>query len=376
MKRRNLTLFAIAVALCTSQLFAQQPDSADRIMKKVADKLATVKQLGYRYKFEYSFPSQDRTAIQEAMAILDLKPADGSTQFRFQFVSDDRVDTYNGAERFLLDKKGKKLYVESKPSFDSSGSISLMNSPLSMKFALPRIIADSSIQKKVSSVQVNGREQYLIEFWLPKRIVNSDGSIAETRSDNTNRFQLKVDKEILLPIEVIQTSDKNDEIIKTSYTEITERPTPPSASSWYYSTYSNEYALQKRDKLSLMGPGKIAPEFSLIGFSNDSKTSLGGLKGKVVLLEFWIAHCGFCISAVPKLNAFNQNYRDKGVEVISINMYDPTPTIETFKKKHKPEYTILTGGDSIATLYGVDAYPAFVLIDRSGAVVYYYIGLE
>ena len=68
MKRRILVFFAIA--LCSSHLFAQRPNSAEAIMKKVADKLATVKLLGYKYRFEYSYPSQDRTSIQEAEAYL------------------------------------------------------------------------------------------------------------------------------------------------------------------------------------------------------------------------------------------------------------------------------------------------------------------
>ena len=37
---------------------------------------------------------------------------------------------------------------------------------------------------------------------------------------------------------------------------------------------------------------------------------------------------------------------------------------------------LLVRGDSIATMYGVDAYPALVLIDRSGTIVYSSSGLE
>jgi thiol-disulfide isomerase/thioredoxin len=178
-----------------------------------------------------------------------------------------------------------------------------------------------------------------------------------------------------LPVEVIQTNDKDDELLKTTFAEATETPAAPAESSWYFSTYQKEYTLQKTERLTLIEPGKIAPVFSLDAFERASKVSFDHFKGKLVLLEFWIAHCGFCIAAVPKLNGLYSKYAKQGVELVSINMYDPAATIESFKKRNKPEFAILTGGDSMAAQYGVDAYPAIVLIDRSGKVIYSSSGL-
>jgi thioredoxin-related protein len=56
-------------------------------------------------------------------------------------------------------------------------------------------------------------------------------------------------------------------------------------------------------------------------------------------------------------------------------MHDPPATIDFFKNKNKPEYVILTGGDSIAKAFGVEGYPAVVLIDKNGKVVYSSSGL-
>jgi thiol-disulfide isomerase/thioredoxin len=374
MKRNPILLAAVILTIAT-QLHAQQIPSPVRVMQKVADKLASVKHLGYKYRFEYSVPSQDRTRVAQGVAFLDLKPEDGTSQFRFQFDFEDLMNTYNGTEQFYLEKKGKKLHVESKPMFKSQGNISLQNSPLSLKYALPKIIADKSIPKKVSLTRTGNRDHYVIEFSLYKGALNSAGEIIETGPEMTSKYQLKVDKSTFLPVEVIETNDKSDATLTTTYSEVTEKPPSPAAPSWYFSTYQNDYALQKKEKLVLIESGKAAPGFSLDGFASTTKTSLDQYKGKLVLLEFWITHCGFCIAAVPKLNSIHQNYRDKGVEVISINMYDPAATIESFNKKHKAEYMILTGGESIAGSYGVESYPAIVLIDRSGKVVYSTSGL-
>ena len=369
-------ILAAALFLFATNLNAQELLSPERVMQKVADKLTAVKMLGYKYTFEYKYPSQDRQMVEKAAAFIELKPADGASQFRFQFSGADRFDIYNGAERFILDKKTKKLHVDSKPVFNSFGNINLQNAPIALKSALPKIIADASIPKKVTLTASANRGQYLIEFSLLKRIINSSGDIIDIRPDLTNIYRVLVDKATLLPVEVEQSSDKNDEIIKTTFAEITEKPVVPTALSWYFSTYQNEYAIQKKEKLILIDAGKTAPEFNLAAFESGAKASIDQYKGKLLLLEFWIAHCGFCISAVPKLNDVSRRFRDKGLETVSINMYDPPATIDSFKKTTKPEFTILTGGDSIAAVYGVEAYPAFVLIDGAGKVIYSSSGLE
>lgn len=374
--KRNSVLLAVSFLLLSTQIFAQVNPSPERILQKVVDKLRSVKTLGYKYGFELKTPSQDRLFTEQADAFLDLQPSDGASDFRFQFSGSGGFTAYNGTEQFTLDKKGKKVFVESNPSFKSFGSIYLQNSPLSLKYALPKVLADRTIQKKVSQVRSGGRRQYLIEFSLRKAIINSAGEIIEIRPDHTNILRLTVDRSTLLPVEVIQSNDKNDEVLKSTFSNITEKPAAPETQSWFFSSYLNEYTLQTKDKLTLIETGKNAPEFSLAAFESDEKTSPGKFKGKLLLLEFWIAHCGFCIAAVPKLNEINKKYQEKGLEMLSINMYDPKATIESFKRKNKPEYPILTGGDSVAPAYGVNSYPAFVLVDRSGNVVYSSSGLQ
>ena len=373
--KRLSTLLIATLFVFAAQIAAQEIASPEQVMQKVADKLAAVKHLGYRYNFDYSVPSQNRSRVAQGVAFLDLKPEDGTSQFRFRFIFDDLDDTFNGTERFLIDKKGKKLYVETKPLFKSFGNISLQNSPLSLKYALPKIIADRSIPKKVTSIRMGGLDGYLVEFALYKGTLSSAGDIIETGPEMTNKYQLKVDKKTLLPVEVIETNDKGDEVLTTTYTEVSEKPIAPPGPSWYFSTYQNEYALTKKEKLTLIESGKLAPAFKLAGFATGQTVSLNRYKGKLVLLEFWIAQCGFCIAAVPKLNETARKFKEKGLEIVSVNMYDPAATIELFKKKNKPEFMIVTGGESIAAPYGVEAYPALVLIDRSGKVVYSSSGL-
>jgi thiol-disulfide isomerase/thioredoxin len=369
---KYILLSSIAVLLfATSPARSQKSPSPDVVISRVAAKLATVKTLGYKYTFEYNYPGRATQRLVAARAYLELQPVDQKDGFKFQFIGDDRSSVYNGSERFITDKKSKKLYVDNSPSFDSVGDIFLQNSPLSLKYALPKLGSDKKIIKKLAST----REYYLLEFSLTKSAITAGGEIQETRADQNATYVVTVDRKTFLPVAVLQTNDKNDESLKTSFSDITEKPAMPENQSWYFSSYK-DYQLEKKEKLTLIQTGNASPDFKLAGFGSDSSISLDQYKGKLVLLEFWIAHCGFCITAVPKINAIAQRFRDKDLQVISINMHDPTSTIEFFKNKNNPQYTILMGGDSVANAFGVEAFPAIVLVDKSGKVVYSSSGMD
>jgi hypothetical protein len=95
-------------------------------------------------------------------------PQTPPSRFRFQFESADKFTIYNGVERFTLDKKQKQISVQNKPSFPPFGDILLHNSPLALRYALPKIAEDPTIPKKVSIDRWEGRDVYLIEFRWPR----------------------------------------------------------------------------------------------------------------------------------------------------------------------------------------------------------------
>jgi thiol-disulfide isomerase/thioredoxin len=67
--------------------------------------------------------------------------------------------------------------------------------------------------------------------------------------------------------------------------------------------------------------GKPAPDFSGDFAINGKITKISALKGKVVLLDFWAVWCGPCVGAFPHLRDLNDQFHDKGLEIIGVTKY-------------------------------------------------------
>jgi peroxiredoxin len=116
------------------------------------------------------------------------------------------------------------------------------------------------------------------------------------------------------------------------------------------------------------GERKVAPDFSLNDASGKA-VKLADFKGKVVLLNFWATWCGGCKVEIPELIEFQGKYKDSGFEVIGVSTdSDGWKVVKPFVAEKKINYTILLGADDICKLYGVDAMPMTLLIDRDGRI--------
>jgi thiol-disulfide isomerase/thioredoxin len=120
--------------------------------------------------------------------------------------------------------------------------------------------------------------------------------------------------------------------------------------------------------------GAAAPAFDVKGLDGKSY-SLTSLKGKPVLLDFWATWCGPCRKAAPAVEKMYQDYKDKGLVVIAVDVGDDRATLDDFLKKTPLPFPVVLGGDSaITAAYHVEAFPTLVMIGRDGKVVAHQIG--
>lgn len=116
------------------------------------------------------------------------------------------------------------------------------------------------------------------------------------------------------------------------------------------------------------GGSKSAPELAVLDM--DSKAvKLADLKGKVVLINFWLVECGPCLVEMPEFESVYREYRDQGFEILAVNMGQESAAIRNASRRLDVTYPLLEDPLKITTeRYGVKAAPTSFLIDREGVL--------
>lgn len=351
----------------------KENDSAVAVLKKVSDKLNNLKTLKYKYRMELNYSSENYRAELFADSFLDFTAVDKIIGLNYQFSNEGLLTVFNGSEKFDCNKKSKLIEIDNKPTYNSFKNVSfLFNSPVTLRKALPAVISDTAIPKTIAETNVNNQSFYVIEFVLEKKVLNRLGGYLPISLDRKTIYRLTVDKANYLPVEMLQNNNANQDYMKTGFSNIEVNSGSPNELSWYYSTYLAEYKIRENNgkKNSLIAVGQLAPDWRLPIFDSNESISLNQFKNKVVMLEFWISHCGYCIGAVPKLNALANKYKNKDFKLLAVNAYDSKEVIKLFQKNNQPAYEILSLGEEVAKNYGVEGFPTIVLIDKQGKIIY------
>ena len=128
----------------------------------------------------------------------------------------------------------------------------------------------------------------------------------------------------------------------------------------------------------LSGPavqeGDEAPEFNLTSDQGQA-IQLKGLRGKLVILNFWATWCQPCVEEIPSLGRLSEQFASRGVVVLGVSVDQDREVYKRFLDRAGVRF--LTARDperKISRLYGTFKFPETYLIDRSGKVVQKVIG--
>jgi thiol-disulfide isomerase/thioredoxin len=105
--------------------------------------------------------------------------------------------------------------------------------------------------------------------------------------------------------------------------------------------------------------------------------SLAGLKGKVVLLDFWASWCGPCRKSLPFIDQLQTRYGSQGFQAVGVALDEDPEAMTAFLERTPVRFTIVPDGTGrSAEAFGVVAMPTTFLIDQEGRVVARFEGGE
>jgi thiol-disulfide isomerase/thioredoxin len=138
--------------------------------------------------------------------------------------------------------------------------------------------------------------------------------------------------------------------------------------------------------------GSEAPSISAETWINSRPLTLTGLRGKIILIDFWAPWCTPCRKTLPMLTDLYQSYRKKNLVIIGytklygmyrddveernkVDKAEELALIEKFVRRNKIPYPISISheGQDYAK-YFVAGIPAMILIDKSGRVNHIQMG--
>ena len=113
---------------------------------------------------------------------------------------------------------------------------------------------------------------------------------------------------------------------------------------------------------------------------NSEPLTLDGLKGNVVLVDFWTYSCINCIRTLPYVKSWHDKYADQGLVVVG--MHSPEFSFEKDRAgvieaaaKFGLEYPIAQDNDFVTwQVFNNMYWPTKYLIDRNGVIRYTHIG--
>jgi thiol-disulfide isomerase/thioredoxin len=107
-----------------------------------------------------------------------------------------------------------------------------------------------------------------------------------------------------------------------------------------------------------------------------AEISMKGLRGKVVVIDFWATWCGPCVAEMPTMKKLYAEYKDKGVEFIGVSLDEKRGGLEKLKAFVAkegiswPQYFQGDGWESpFSASWGISGIPAVFVVDQDGKLV-------
>ncbi|WP_165795160.1 redoxin domain-containing protein [Deinococcus koreensis] len=107
---------------------------------------------------------------------------------------------------------------------------------------------------------------------------------------------------------------------------------------------------------------------------------LASLRGRVVIVNFWVYSCINCHNSLPTLKGWYGRYRDQGLEIIGVHTPEfesdkPLANVRASLKDDGVSWPVVQDNDSFNwRAWSNSSWPTFYLLDRRGRLRAVHVG--
>lgn len=214
----------------------------------------------------------------------------------------------------------------------------------------------------ISKIQAKLKDDKKTEADLAPELKAFDEILAKHKGEKTDELAQVLYMKATLYSQVLDNEAKGDEILEQLKREFPD-------SKQVAGLKQQEAA--KKVQASLV-KGTTFPDFD--EKDTDGKPlSIAGLKGKVVLIDFWATWCGPCVAELPNVLAAYEKHHAAGFEIVGISLDSDRQKLDKFVKEKNMTWPQFFDGkgwqNKLSQKYGVNSIPATYLLDREGKII-------
>lgn len=127
------------------------------------------------------------------------------------------------------------------------------------------------------------------------------------------------------------------------------------------------------DQYQSLAEGDTFPASMPLKTDQGKFVSFADYKGKVVLINFWAAWCGPCLTEMPALYQLHRRLEAKGFTILGVSMDDDLGqgVAALTRVAGAPPFPMFRGPEqAIAARFPMEGLPFTVVVDRQGVIRY------